>query len=320
MKIVFFGTPEFAVPSLEKILQNAYEVSAVVTAPDKPGGRGQMILTSPIKKFAIQNSIPVLQPQNLKDQTFISELRKIGPDLLVVVAYRILPPEVFTIPKTGAFNLHASLLPKYRGAAPINWAIIRGEKETGVTTFFLEEKVDTGNIIIQARCPINEDETAGELHDKLAELGSAIVLHTIGLIRLGKVKPIPQDNNLASSAPKLTKETGLIDWSADVKTVHNLVRGLSPVPAAYTFLGDKLLKIYRTKTGHEKISEKPGTIMKADSELHVATGNGVMKILELQKEGKKRMDAASFLRGVKLIPGQQLHSKKDSQARHDRSE
>jgi len=314
MKIIFFGTPEFAIPSLRMILQEGYEVAAVATAPDKPGGRGQKILSPPVKEYAIQKSIPILQPRNLRDQTFIDELKNIAPDVMVVVAYRILPPEVFTIPQRGAFNLHASLLPKYRGAAPINWAIIRGEKETGVTTFFLEEKVDTGNIILQARCPIGEQETAGDLHDKLAEIGSEVVLHTIGLIEQGKAKPIPQDNSLVSSAPKLTRETGLIDWTADATSVHNLVRGLSPVPAAYTYLGDSMLKLYRTSIIDITVSDNPGTIMKADAELHIATGKGVIKILELQKEGKKRMDAASFLRGTQFTPGQRLHSKKNSQS------
>lgn len=314
MELIFFGTPEFAIPSLRMILQEGYEVAAVVTAPDKPGGRGQKILSSPVKEYAIQKSIPILQPRNLRDQAFIDELKNIAPDVMVVVAYRILPPEVFTIPQRGAFNLHASLLPRYRGAAPINWAIIRGEKETGVTTFFLEEKVDTGNIILQARCPIGEQETAGDLHDKLAGIGSEVVLHTIGLIEQGKAKPIPQDNSLASSAPKITRETGLIDWTADAITVHNLVRGLSPVPAAYTFLGDSMLKLYRTSIIDKTVSDEPGTIMKADAELHIATGKGVVKILELQKEGKKRMDTASFLRGTQLAPGQRLHSKKNSQS------
>lgn len=314
MKIVFFGTPEFAIPSLRMILRGGYQLAAVVTAFDKPGGRGQKILTSPVKEYAIRKNIPILQPRNLKDQTFIDELKIIAPDLMVVVAYRILPPQVFTIPQRGAFNLHASLLPKYRGAAPINWAIISGEKETGVTTFFLEEKVDTGNIILQARCPIGINETAGELHDKLAEIGSEVVLHTIGLIEQDRAKPIPQDSRMASSAPKLTRDTGLIDWTADATAVHNLVRGLSPVPAAYTFLGDSMLKLYRTSIIDKTVSDKPGTIMKADAELHIATGKGVVKILELQKEGKKRMDTASFLRGTKLESGQRLHSKKNSQS------
>ncbi len=307
MKLVFFGTPEFAIPGLEILIKEGYEIGAVVTAPDKPKGRGQQVIPSPVKRFALEHKLPVLQPEKLKDETFISDLKKLGPDLMVVVAFRILPPEVFTIPERGALNLHASLLPKYRGAAPINWAIINGEKETGVTTFFLEEKVDTGNIILQARCPIGENETAGDLHDKLAEIGAGVVLHTVRLIEQGKASTSIQDEHLASRAPKLTKETGLIDWSASARSIHNLVRGLSPVPAAYTYLNDTMLKIYRTEILDESTEQIPGTIVRADEELHIAAGKGIVKVIELQKEGKKRMDAAAFLRGTELKTGEKLN-------------
>ncbi len=306
MKIVFFGTPEFALPSLEILLKEGYSINAVVTAPDKPRGRGQQVVPVPVKKFAVGNNIPVFQPENLKDEDFIAGLKKINPDIMVVVAYRILPPEVFTLPSQGAFNLHASLLPGYRGAAPINWAIINGEKETGVTTFFLEEKVDTGNIILQARCPIGENETAGELHDKLAEIGSGVVLHTVRLIEQGKAEIYDQDERLASRAPKLTKETGNIDWTKTAREVHNLVRGLSPAPAAYSFLDGKKLKLYRTEVLDEEVEREPGAIIRADDELHIAAGKGILRVTELQLEGKRRMSTPDFLRGMKLTVGQQL--------------
>ncbi len=306
MKIVFFGTPEFSIPGLEILLEENYEIAAVVTAPDKPKGRGQQVIPSPVKHFAVEHNLPLLQPDNLRNEEFISGLKKIKPDLMVVVAFRILPPEVFTIPEKGAFNLHASLLPKYRGAAPINWAIINGETETGVTTFFLEEQVDTGNIIMQARCPIGENETAGELHDKLAKIGAGVVVYTVRMIEQGRAETSPQDESLTSRAPKLTKKTGKINWTAPARNVHNLIRGLSPIPAAYTFINDTMLKIYRSEVVDESTEKNPGTIIRADDELHVAAGKGVVKILELQKQGKKRMDAASFLRGVNIKEGHAL--------------
>src|SRR5260221_598576 len=199
MRIVFMGTPDFALPSLRILLENRYPIVGVVTVPDKPAGRGQQVATSPVKEFARQSGLNLLQPDSLKEPDFVSALQLLEPDLFVVVAFRILPAQVFTIPKTGAFNLHASLLPKYRGAAPINWAIIKGERETGVTTFFLEAKVDTGKIILQARVPIGENETAGELHDKLSDVGAELVLHTVRLIELGKAARTPQENSIASA-------------------------------------------------------------------------------------------------------------------------
>jgi methionyl-tRNA formyltransferase len=311
MKIVFFGTPEFSIPSLDILQNNNYDIAAVVTAQDKPRGRGQHVDYSPVKHRALELGLRVLQPGNLAEVSFISELKHIAPDIMVVVAYRILPPEVFTIPGKGAFNLHASLLPKYRGAAPINWAIINGEKETGVTTFFLEEKVDTGNIILQARSPIDENETAGELYGKLMEIGADVVFHTVRLIEEGKASTHPQDDRISSPAPKLTKETGRINWQTSARIVHNLIRGLSPVPAAYTFLGDNMLKVYRSAIVNESGSEPPGTIVRADDRLHVAAGGGgIVSILELQREGKKRMNAEEFLRGTKLKTGQILTMQK----------
>jgi methionyl-tRNA formyltransferase len=310
MKIVFFGTPEFSIPSLDILQKNNYDVAAVVTVQDKPKGRGQHLNYSPVKQRALELGLRVLQPENLTEVSFITELKRTAPDIMVVVAYRILPPEVFKIPGKGAFNLHASLLPKYRGAAPINWAIINGENETGVTTFFLEEKVDTGNIILQARCPIDENETAGELYAKLMEIGADVVLHTVRLIEQGKAVTHPQDDRISSRAPKLTKETGRINWYASARTIHNLIRGLSPLPAAYTFLGDSMLKVYRSAVVDDPGSEPPGTIVRADDRLHVAAGEGIVSILELQREGKKRMNAEEFLRGTKLNTGQILTMQK----------
>lgn len=308
MRIIFFGTPEFAIPSLNILIKEGYAIVAVVTAPDKPRGRGQKVSPPPVKEFAIRHGLRILQPENLKDEHFIAQLKDLSPDLMVVVAYRILPPEVYTIPPRGAFNLHASLLPKYRGAAPIHWAIIQGETETGVTTFFLEQKVDTGSVIMQARCPIKENETAGELHDRLADIGAEVVLYTVRLIEQGKADPQPQDESLASRAPKLTKEMCRINWTLSARQIHNHVRGLSPSPAAYTYLDDRMIKIIRTEIVDAMTVLEPGTVQRADEELHVATGNGVLRIIELQREGKKPLDAAAFLRGTRIQIGDKFYS------------
>lgn len=306
MRIVFMGTPEFAVPSLKILLENSYDIAAVVTAPDRPQGRGQKLDFSPVKKYSLEKKIRILQPEKLKDPEFVSTLRAISPDLIVVVAFRILPSEVFKLPPLGTFNLHASLLPKYRGAAPINWAIINGEKETGVTTFFIEESVDTGNIILQARVPIGENETAGELHDKLAEIGAEIVLHTVRLIEMGKVQPKPQNNSMATPAPKIFKENCRIDWNKSATDIHNLVRGLSPSPGAFTYYDDKVLKIYRTLPHNQQSNQEPGTIVMAEKKLIVATNSGDIEILELQLEGKRKLTAEEFLRGSRIQTGQKF--------------
>jgi methionyl-tRNA formyltransferase len=306
MRIVFMGTPTFAVPSLKILLDNNQSVVAVVTVPDKPQGRGQKIIPSPIKSFALQHNLTILQPESLNDHRFISQIEGFEPDLLVVVAFRILPKEVFTIPKHGAINLHASLLPKYRGAAPIQWAIINGEKETGVTTFFLQETVDTGNIILQARVPIGPDETYGELHDRLADVGAEIVLHTVRLIELGKATPHPQSEAEATPAPKISKEQCRIDWKKSAQQIHNLVRGLSPSPCAFTMHGDKSLKVYRTKIVEHTSLESAGTVCEANKRLVVATGSGCLELVDVQIEGKRRMTAEEFLRGYRLRKGDRL--------------
>lgn len=309
MRIVYMGTPEFALPSLKILLDHQYEIPAIVTAPDKARGRGQHHSFTPVKEFALNKDIPLLQPEHLKDPQFVGRLAALQPDLIVVVAFRILPPEVFTLPKFGSFNLHASLLPKYRGAAPINWAIINGEKETGVTSFFLQEKVDTGNIILQARVRIQPDETAGELHDKLAEVGAEIVLQTVRLIELGKASPRPQDDREASPAPKIFKEDCRIDWGRTTQQVNNFVRGLSPLPCAWTIHEEKLLKIYRTEVGDGSVGvgehAKPGEIVRVEKEsLLVKTGDALIAIREIQQEGRRRMSVEEFLRGYTLSVGE----------------
>ena len=306
MRIVFMGTPHFALPSLKILIDNNYPIVGVVTVPDKPSGRGQEISVPAVKEFAVQRQLNVLQPDKLKDSSFIDQLSSLNPDLFVVVAFRILPPEVFRIPKHGAFNLHASLLPKYRGAAPINWAIINGEKESGVTTFFLQETVDTGNVILQARLPVGEDETAGELHDKLAGVGAEIVLHTVRLIEAGKASPKPQDSATASPAPKIFKEDCKIDWSKPAHQVHNFIRGLSPRPCAFTFHGKMLLKIYGSRIATGGKGKQPGEVLGTDRQIVIATGDGAVGITDLQQEGKRRMSAEEFLRGYRLHTGDVL--------------
>ena len=303
MRIVFMGTPEFAIPSLNILLDNHYDVAAVVTVPDKPAGRGQHLTLSPVKTFAIQHGLDVLQPERLKDPIFVTAINDLKPNIIVVVAFRILPPEIFTIPLVGAFNLHASLLPKYRGAAPINWAIMNGEKETGVTTFLLQEKVDTGSIILQARIPIGNDDTAGDIHDKLAEVGAEIVLHTVRLLESGKASPKSQDNMQATPAPKIFKDDCRINWNRSATEVHNFVRGLSPYPGACTFYGEAMLKIYRSHVLPEVAKCSPGEILQSDDRLLVGAKQGGIEILELQQEGKKRLSAGEFLRGYRMDKG-----------------
>ncbi|MDH7604211.1 MAG: methionyl-tRNA formyltransferase [Melioribacter sp.] len=300
MKIVFMGSPEFAIPSLEKLLNSNYSVELVVSAPDKERGRGKKILPTPVKEFALSKGLKVLTPLSLKEDSFIKQLKEINADLFVVVAFRILPREVFTIPSKGSFNLHASLLPKYRGAAPIQWALINGEKETGVTTFFLEESVDTGNIILQEKIKIEDEDNFGSLHDKLMNLGADVVLKTVELINSGNYQLIKQDDSLASPAPKITKELCRIDWSKSAREIHNLVRGLSPHPCAFFEHQGKIYKVYKTQIV-ENIILEPSKILQTKKEIFIGTNNGTIQILELQAEGRKRMTAEEFLRGYSLL-------------------
>lgn len=311
MKIVFMGTPEFAIPSLQKLLSSSHSVELVVSAPDKERGRGKQISPTPIKQFSLDHGLKVLTPASLKEESFINELKEIDADLFIIVAFRILPKEVFLIPKKGSFNLHGSLLPKYRGAAPIQWSIINGDKTTGVTTFFLDEKVDTGKIILRETLPIDDDDDFGSLHDKMMMLGADTVLKTVDLINGGFYELSSQDNSLASPAPKITKEICKIDWNNSSAQIHNLVRGLSPYPGAYFEMNGKNYKIYRTKlienrefgieNEKENDSQLKYRIEQTKNEIFIKTKNGTLQILELQQEGRKRISAEEFLRGSSLL-------------------
>lgn len=302
-RIVYMGTPEFAVPSLKLLVEKGWNVVAVVTAPDKPQGRGRKLMGSPVKEAALELGIPVLQPTNLKAPEFIEALKSYQADVQVVVAFRMLPEVVWNMPPKGTFNLHASLLPDYRGAAPINWAIINGEQVTGVTTFFLQHEIDTGHIIFQEEEPILPEDNVGTLYGRLMERGSKLVLKTIEAIAEGSVKTTPQDEFRAKNpAPKLYKEMGQIDWSMPAEKIHNLVRGLSPYPAAWTTINAKTCKIYTTRPLKTDLSGLKAGDYQTDGKttLHFQTGEGALAVLELQMEGKKRMDVVEFLRGNKL--------------------
>lgn len=296
------GTPEFAVPCLNTLLANGMNVVAVVTGPDKPSGRGQKIQSTPVKERALAAGLPILQPENLREPSFREMLLRYPADLFVVVAFRILLPEIFLIPPLGTINVHASLLPKYRGAAPIQWAILRGEKETGVTTFFINEKMDTGEMILQRRTPIGDMETAGELHDRLMTIGAEALIDTVKLIAEENVKPQKQEGE-PSLAPKITKEMAHIDWAQPSGEIVNLVRAMNPVPCAYSMLREKVLRIYRV---HEIQAEREaqksiaGKIVRAEAargDLWIRTASGVIAIDELQLEGRKRLRVEEFLRG-----------------------
>lgn len=302
LRIIYMGTPEFAVPSLDQLVANNWDVVAVITAPDKPKGRGQKLIPSPVKEAALKYEIPVLQPTNLKSPEFLEELRSYQADLQIVVAFRMLPEVVWAMPSLGTFNLHASLLPNYRGAAPINWAIINGEKETGVTTFFLKHEIDTGSIIYQEKVPILPEENLGDIYEKLMELGSKLVVKTVKDIAEGNVQALPQDESKAiHHAPKIFKETGKINWENSAESIHNLIRGLSPYPAAWTELEGKICKIYQSKVVPTDLSSIPGkTYTDEKSYLRIGTSSGQLEILELQLEGKKRMKTVDFLRGYKF--------------------
>lgn len=299
MKIIFMGTPDFAVPSLKRLYESKHEITAVVTTPDRERGRGQKVSFTPVKEFALEKNLPVLQPEKLKDEGFINELKKYGADLYVIVAFRILPREVFTIPLKGSFNLHGSLLPKYRGAAPIQWALIKGEKETGFTTFALAEKVDTGNIYYQEKVEINDEDNFGTLHDKMSLQGAEVVLKTVEMIESGNFVLQEQDNSKASPAPKITKETQLIDWNKPAVEVHNLIRGLSPYPGAFFYNNGKLIKVFASKISGEKLNA--GEIKQTRTELFIGCSEIALQILELQQEGKRRMSTEEFLRGFSFF-------------------
>jgi methionyl-tRNA formyltransferase len=302
-KIVFMGSPQFAVPSLRALVENNYNVAAVVTVPDKPKGRGLKLEASEVKQTAELYNIPVLQPEKMKDSLFIKELEKIDPGIIIVVAFRILPPEVYKLGKLGAFNLHASLLPKYRGAAPINWAIMKGEKKTGITTFFLEDKVDTGSIICQEEIGINENENYGDIYDKLSYLGASLVIKTVDAIIDGTAKTTFQNETDITLAPKIFKNDCLINWNSPAKIIHNHIRGLCPYPTAFTHYDNKTVKIFISELTDKNSNQKVGYVSASKNEILVSCADHDLKILELQIEGKKRLKAEDFLRGFHFPEG-----------------
>ena len=299
LRIVFMGTPDFAVPSLRILVQNGYKVVGVVTATDKYGGRGKkQLLESPVKKYAVEQGIPVLQPKNLKSPEFQEELRGLNANLQVVVAFRMLPEAVWDLPEYGTFNLHGSLLPRFRGAAPINWAVINGDAETGVTTFFIRHKIDTGDVLFQEKMPIGPNETAGAVHDRMMLLGAETVLKTVKAIESGDYQLQKQDDALATKAPKLFRETCEIDFTQPIEKVHNFVRGLSPYPAAWTTLEGKQLKILRAHYEKADLDATPGTFRSDNkSWIKIAAPDGWLVVEELQMQGRKRMKANDFLNG-----------------------
>ena len=303
LRIVFMGTPDFAVGILDTIYQNNYDIVGVITAADKPAGRGQKLSTSAVKEYALDKNLRLLQPTHLKSEDFLSELKSLNANLQVVVAFRMLPEVVWKMPKLGTFNLHASLLPEYRGAAPINWAIINGETKTGVTSFFIDDKIDTGAMILSKETPIGANETAGELHDRLMHLGSETVIETLQLIETEQATTILQENNTeVKTAFKLNKENCKIDWTQSGPTIFNLIRGLSPYPSAWTVIKDGEnewhVKIYKAIFEKQDHSDKIGKITTTKKEIFIGTKDGQLKIESLQFPGKKRMQAHELLNGI----------------------
>lgn len=305
MRIVFMGTPQFAVTSLDELLTAGCNIVGVVTAPNKPAGRGQKLTQSAVKEYAVAKGLKVLQPEKLKDQTFLDELTALQADLQVVVAFRMLPAIVWGMPARGTINLHASLLPQYRGAAPINWALINGEKETGVTTFFLKHDIDTGNLLFTEKITLNGHETAGELHDRLMNKGAGLLVKTVKAVESGRYSELPQHELVEGMelkhAPKIFKENCLIDWNNTTQTVYNLIRGLSPVPTAFTKLNGKTFKIFYGEQEAGAPNLQPGEF-ESDYKTYLkfACTDGYINVTDVQLEGKKRMGIEEFLRGVKL--------------------
>ena len=302
IRIVFMGTPSFAVASLKALVNEGFNIAAVITAPDKPSGRGLQLQPSAVKIYATEKGLPVLQPDKLKNEAFLKELKSLNADLFIVVAFRMLPEVVWNMPPMGTINVHGSLLPKYRGAAPINWAIINGEKETGVTTFKLKHDIDTGNILLQGTIPINDTETAGQLHDVMMETGASLLVQTIyGLIN-NSLKEIQQPNIPdAPHAPKIFTEHCRIKWNEKIESIYNLIRGLSPFPGAFTTLNNKIFKIYRAEKDYSNTNVSPGKIITDNKTyLKIAGADGLLNLKEIQAEGKKRMQIEDFLRGNRI--------------------
>lgn len=307
LRIVFMGTPDFATHILEKLVENQLNIVSVITAPDKQAGRGQKLQESSVKKYAVSQNIPVLQPSNLKNEAFLEKLKSLNADLQIVVAFRMLPKAVWAMPKRGTFNLHASLLPDYRGAAPINWAIINGETQTGVTTFFIDEKIDTGAVILQEKTPISPRETAGTLHDKLMQQGADLVLKTIELIAKNDIKTIAQSEKSCKEAFKIHKETCRIDWDKPLHEIDCFIRGMSPYPTAWAILKQSAtelpIKIYNATPIIEAHSYQNGAIIISGKNLKVAVQNGFLQIEELQLPAKKRMTTKELLNGFSFEEG-----------------
>ncbi|HEY5967370.1 MAG TPA: methionyl-tRNA formyltransferase [Chitinophagaceae bacterium] len=318
LRLVFMGTPEFAVASLEALVKAKCNIVGVITAPDKPAGRGMKVTESAVKKYAVRHHLKVLQPEKLKNLEFLEELRSLNADLQIVVAFRMLPESVWNMPPLGTINLHGSLLPQYRGAAPINWAVINGEKETGVTTFKLKHEIDTGNILMQESFPINENETAGDVHDKMKEIGARVLVETVKGIADGTLAESPQStvhspqnaetasqltthNSQLKHAPKIFTETCNIDWRKSIDEIQNLIRGLSPFPGAFTELGDKTIKIFRSEKELSLPTSKPGR-WESDGKTYLkfAAIDGYILLKDIQLEGKKRMLIEDFLRGYRF--------------------
>ncbi len=304
MKIVFMGTPEFAVPSLNALLSSKNEMAAVVTRSDKPSGRGKKLTPPPIKVVASNSEVKVLQPERIKDEVFVNILREINPDVIVVAAFgKILPTKILHLPKYGCINVHASILPKYRGAAPINWAIINGEKETGITIMQMDEGLDTGSILLQKGIEITKEDTAVTLSNKLSKMGAELLIEGLNAIKEGKIKPILQDNSKASYAPMLKKEDGKIDWTKKAEDIYNMVRGMDPWPGAFTYYKGVAWRVWKTAVGNDR-NGIPGMVISIDGgKIDVACGKGVISITEMQPANKKRMTVSEFLRGNKVEAG-----------------
>lgn len=311
LKIVFFGTPEFAVASLDALVKHGFDVAAVVTMPDKAAGRGQHLSMSAVKKYALENNLRVLQPERLKDDSFVAELRAIGADLFIVIAFRMLPEVVWGMPPMGTFNLHASLLPKYRGAAPINRAVMNGETTTGVTTFLLKKAIDTGDILCRESIEIGPDENVGSVHDRLMAIGARLTVDTVEGLMAGKIEPVPQDRLLAGAeptpAPKIFKDDCRIDWSRPVAEVHNHVRGLSPYPAAWSLLStgtnEVSVKVLATRIVPDAPSLAPGRVALVAKRVYAGCADGSIELVEVQPAGKRPMAAADYLRGLRTESG-----------------
>lgn len=321
MRIVFMGTPDFSVPTLESLIASEHQVVAVVTQPDKPKGRGKEVRMSPVKETALRHEIPVFQPARAREASFIEEMRKLAPDVMVVIAFgQILSGELLKVPRYGCVNIHASLLPKYRGAAPIQWAVINGDRETGITTMMMDEGMDTGDMLEKRVIALKEDETGGSLFDRLSLLGGEMILSTLEKMENGTLVRTPQNHEEATYVKKIPKSLGEIDWTEDAAYIERLIRGLNPWPSAYTWLGGRMLKLWEAKvlgeedgmsspagTAGDGEQKKCGVVLKAFGDgLYVQTGKGILKITSLQLEGKKRMDTAAFLRGFPVEAGVRL--------------